>query len=70
MSSAISVVASFDTDREDDATGNIQDFIKRYTTYPATNKMMNLIIYTQLSFDPWYPNFPIRIAWSAEIRDE
>lgn len=47
MSSAISVVALLDTDREDDATGNIQDLIKRYRTYPATNKMMNLIICTQ-----------------------
>ena len=70
MSSAISVVDLPDTDREDDVTGNIQDLIKRYRTYPATNKIMNLNIYTQLSFDPSYPYFPIKIAWSAEKRDE
>ncbi len=70
MISSISAAVSRETDLEEEAAGNIHDFTERYSTYPITNKMINLIIYTQLSFDLLNQYFPIKIAWSGEKLDE
>ena len=70
MTSSISVAVLLETDLEEDAAGNIQDFNERYSTYTTTTKMMNLIIYTQLSFDLLHQVLPTRIAWFGEKRDE
>jgi hypothetical protein len=70
MTSSISEAVLLETDLEEDAAGDIQDFNERYSTYPTTTKMMNLIIYTQLSFDLLHQGLPIRIVWCGEKRVE